>query len=208
MSKQKRKHKQQLAHARAGSGVPPRRRRSRNATALWLGLGLVALATVAILIRAYQDPRNTPRPTTATAEPSTPSSTPPARRPTTPEPPEPPAPPGAAPTDGPAEVTASHVLVMHRDSQRRPDSVTRSREEARVRAEDVLRRARAGEDFAQLARTYSDEPGAATSGGSLGSFGRRAMHPAFERAAFALQPGHVSDIVETPFGFHVIRRTE
>jgi hypothetical protein len=109
---------------------------------------------------------------------------------------------------GPTTIGASHVLVMHRGSERVPPNVTRTREEARARIDDVLRRARGGEDFAALAREFSDEPGAATSAGSLGTFGRGAMVPAFERAAFALSVGQLSDVVETPFGFHVIKRTQ
>lgn len=121
-----------------------------------------------------------------------------------------PAPPPAAPQTGqrPARVGASHVLVMWRGSQRAPDNVTRTRDEARSRAQDVLRRARAGEDFAGLARQFSDEPGAAQSGGSLGVFGPGQMVPAFERAAFSMGVGDVSDLVETEFGFHVIKRTQ
>ena len=125
--------------------------------------------------------------------------------------PAPPSSPGAAaPTAnaGPATIGASHVLVMHRGYERVPPTVTRTREEARSRIEDVLRRARAGQDFAALAREFSDEPGAASSGGSLGTFGHGAMVPPFERAAFALSVGQISDIVETPFGYHVIRRTQ
>jgi hypothetical protein len=118
------------------------------------------------------------------------------------------APAAPAANAGPATIGASHVLVMHRGSERVPPNVTRTREEARARIEDVLRRARAGQDFAALAREFSDEPGAATSAGSLGTFGRGAMVPAFERAAFALGVGQISDIVETPFGFHVIKRTQ
>jgi len=120
--------------------------------------------------------------------------------------PPPPAAPGSA-AARPARISARHVLVMHRGSERAPAGVTRTREEARTRAEEVLRRARAGEDFAQLARTYSDEPGAATSGGDLNEFGPGQMVPPFERAAFALEVNAISDIVETDFGFHVIKRT-
>lgn len=119
-----------------------------------------------------------------------------------------PAAPGRAPEAGPATIGASHVLVMHRASERVPPTVTRTREEARARIDDVLRRARAGQDFAALAREFSDEPGAATSGGSLGTFGRGSMVPPFERAAFALTVGQISDVVETGFGFHVIKRLQ
>jgi len=117
-----------------------------------------------------------------------------------------------APSDGgarrPREVAARHVLVMHRDSASAPESVTRSPAEARTRCNDVLRRARAGEDFAALAGEFSDEPGAAERGGSLGRFGRGRMVRAFEEAAFALEVDQISDVVETQFGCHVIQRTE
>lgn len=123
--------------------------------------------------------------------------------------PPPPAPPSSDGTaSAPSRVAARHVLVMHRGSERAPEGITRTREEARTRAEEVLRRARAGEDFADLARHFSDEPGASTSGGDLGQFGHGQMVPPFERAAFALAVGAISDIVETDFGFHVIKRTQ
>ena len=92
--------------------------------------------------------------------------------------------------------------------QRAAPSVVRTREQALAVANEVLRRAKAGEDFERLAVEFSDEPGAAARGGSLGRFGKGQMVRAFEDAAFALKPGEISGIVESPFGFHIIMRTE
>jgi parvulin-like peptidyl-prolyl isomerase len=75
----------------------------------------------------------------------------------------------------------------------------------RARAEDVLRRALGGEDFASLARQFSTETGTKDNGGDLGWFGRGQMVAEFEKAAFGLQPGQISDVVETKFGFHIIK---
>ncbi len=92
---------------------------------------------------------------------------------------------------------ASHVLI---------GTDERTEDEARALAEEIAGRARAGEDFAELAREYSDDPSVERNAGDLGRFTRGRMVPEFEEAAFALsEEGEVSDPVQTQFGFHVIR---
>ena len=108
----------------------------------------------------------------------------------------------------PAEIAASHILVMYRGSMRAPPDITRSKEEALQRAKEALARATAGEDFGVLVAEYSDDRGSKMNGGKLGRFQRRMMVKQFADAAFALKPGELSNIIETPFGYHVILRTE
>jgi parvulin-like peptidyl-prolyl isomerase len=77
-------------------------------------------------------------------------------------------------------------------------------QEMRTKAEEVLKRIRAGEDFAKLAQEFGSD-GTKDVGGDLGWFGPGRMHPDFEKAAYALKPGEVSDLVKTPFGIHIIK---
>jgi hypothetical protein len=119
--------------------------------------------------------------------------------------------PAPAPTPAPEEPTiaASHVLIQYKGSMRAAPTITRSKEEAKKLATDVLGKAKKNQDFAALAKQYSDEPGAKERAGALGKFQKGAMVKPFSDAAFALKPGEISpDVVETQFGFHVIKRTE
>lgn len=79
---------------------------------------------------------------------------------------------------------------------------------ARKKAEDLVKRLRGGEDFAKLAKEFSDDPGSAAEGGDLGLFGKGMMVPEFETATFALKKDEISDPVRSPFGFHIIQVTE
>ena len=79
---------------------------------------------------------------------------------------------------------------------------------ARGQADEILKRARAGEDFAKLAEEFSTDPGSKTKGGDLGWFGHGQMVKPFEDAAFALQPGQISEVVESDFGYHIIKVEE
>lgn len=98
------------------------------------------------------------------------------------------------------QVRASHILIeTEQDKDPAP---------ARKKAEEILAEVRGGADFAQLAKEASEDPVSAAKGGDLGFFGRGQMAPEFEQAAFSLQPGQVSDVVQSPFGFHIIKVIE
>jgi peptidyl-prolyl cis-trans isomerase D len=99
----------------------------------------------------------------------------------------------------PEEVQARHILLKAAS-----DAPAEEKAAARKQADEILSKAKGGADFAELAKQYSQD-GTAESGGDLGKFGRGVMTPTFETAAFALEPGQISDVVETPFGFHIIK---
>ena len=96
----------------------------------------------------------------------------------------------------PEQVRASHILLN-----------VAGKDEAAVRkqAEGVLAQVKAGGDFAELARKFSEDEGSKVNGGDLDYFSRGRMVPEFEAAAFALEPGQVSDLVRSQFGFHIIK---
>jgi len=114
----------------------------------------------------------------------------------------------AAPAPPPDAIIAQHVLVAYKGAKRAPKGVTRSKADAKARATEALGKIRAGTPFEDAVKEYSDDTGSIDRMGSLGKFTRDAMDPAFAAAAFALAVGQVSDPVETPFGFHVIKRTQ
>ena len=102
------------------------------------------------------------------------------------------------------ERKASHILI----EASRSDSVEQ-KNAAKAKAEEILAQLRTSpEKFAELAQKESQDPGSAKNGGDLGYFGRGAMDPAFEAAAFALSKDAISDVVETDFGYHIIKLTD
>jgi len=97
-------------------------------------------------------------------------------------------------------VRASHILIRVPENA---DAATR--EQARARAVDVLKAVNAGNDFADIAKHVSEDPGSAPNGGDLGYFERGQMVGPFEQAAFSLAPAQTSELVESSFGYHIIR---
>jgi parvulin-like peptidyl-prolyl isomerase len=108
----------------------------------------------------------------------------------------------------PPKITVKHVLVKYKGAKKADDTIKRSREEACLRALEVRDKIREGGDFDEIVKQYSEEPGAATRGGSIGAIERADVAKPFADAAFDLSINQLSDIVETEFGFHVIWRTE
>lgn len=97
-------------------------------------------------------------------------------------------------------VRASHILI------RVPENAdAAAKEQALARAAELLKEVKAGGDFAALARQHSQDPGSAVNGGDLGYFERGQMVGPFEETAFSLAPAQSSDLVETTFGYHIIK---
>ncbi len=101
------------------------------------------------------------------------------------------------------QVKASHILL-----KTSPGASETAKAEVKAKAEKLLERIKKGETFAGLAKEFSEDTGSATNGGDLGFFGKGRMVPAFEQAAFSLAKGQVSGLVETPYGYHIIKVTD
>jgi parvulin-like peptidyl-prolyl isomerase len=105
----------------------------------------------------------------------------------------------------PEMIHARHILLMTMDPTTRaplPDDQVKAK---RKQIDDLLKRVRAGEDFAALATQFSEDPGSKDKGGELPAFSKGEMVPEFEAAALALTNNQVSDIVTTAYGFHIIK---
>lgn len=101
------------------------------------------------------------------------------------------------------EVKASHILLKLAE-----DADQATIDKRRALAEELLKQLKDGADFAKLAKAHSDDTSNAAAGGDIGTFGRGVMVREFEDAVFALRPGQLSDVVRTPFGFHIIKVDE
>ena len=102
------------------------------------------------------------------------------------------------------EIKASHILIKTEAGQDGKVSAAADAA-ARKKAEDVLKKLRAGANFEELAKKESDDKASAINGGSLGFFQRGSMVPEFEKAAFSLNKGQISDLVKSQYGYHIIR---
>ncbi len=101
------------------------------------------------------------------------------------------------------KVRARHILFKVPPGASKEDV-----EKIRKKAEKVLKMAKEGKDFAKLAKKYSQDPGSAKNGGDLGFFTYKTMVKPFSEVAFSLKPGEISDLVRTPYGFHIIKVEE
>ena len=100
-------------------------------------------------------------------------------------------------------VKASHILIAFPDN-----ADAAAKQAARAKADVVLKDVKSGKDFAGLAKANSQDPGSAPNGGDLGFFQQGQMVPPFDAVAFKLAPGEISELVETTFGYHIIKVAE
>ena len=107
----------------------------------------------------------------------------------------------------PEMVRASHILLTTTDPKTNAELTEDQKAAKRKQMEDLLKRARGGEDFAEMAKKYSEDPGSKDKGGEY-TFPRGQMVPEFDAAAFSLGTNQVSDIITTRFGFHIIKLSE
>lgn len=103
----------------------------------------------------------------------------------------------------PEMVRARHILIKVEATASDEDKLKK-----KEKAAEILTKIKAGEDFAKLASEFSDDTGSQTKGGDLGFFPKGKSDPVFEKAAFSLQRGEISEIVETQYGFHIIKIEE
>ncbi len=101
----------------------------------------------------------------------------------------------------PEKVKIAHIFMV-------PKATDAMKEKYKKKAEDILDSIKHGADFAEMAKKYSEDPGSASAGGDLGWVGKGVFYPEFEAAAFALKPGELSNVVESPVGFHIIQMIE
>lgn len=113
-----------------------------------------------------------------------------------------------APSTPPESIAAQHVLVAWKGAKNAPPSVTRSKADAKKRADEVFAKAKGGADFTALVTEYTDDEGTKGRQGNLGKFTKAKMTPAFADAAFSLKVDEISAPVETAFGYHVIKRNQ
>jgi peptidyl-prolyl cis-trans isomerase D len=104
----------------------------------------------------------------------------------------------------PEQVNVRHILIKTPLAGSDGKVDQKGVDAARAKAEDVLKQVKAGGNFAELAKKYSDDPGSAKNGGSLGFIGKGRTVPEFEKAAFSLPKGGTSDLVQSSYGFHII----
>lgn len=170
-------------------------------------LGLLAVSTTLVLGGCPQFTSGSEPAIHATPEAEAPAAPPPVARPMPPEPVRVPTPTPRAPAAGDM-LAARHILIGYQGAMRAAPTTTRTKDDARALAARLVRKLHEpGADFAAVANEYTDDQSGRGHGGALPPFNRASGFVApFVDAAYALSPNQISDVVETPFGFHIIQR--